>query len=113
VSSKTIGRWERGEVQPRDKQWKPLAKALRVGVDDLRGAPPLMPEQQLRAQLDRIEANQEALAGAIDAISAQVEATSEQSATRHAELLRALDRRSPTFQVDNRARPRPSGPLSG
>jgi DNA-binding XRE family transcriptional regulator len=61
VSVKTIGRWERGESQPRDKQWEPLARMLKVGVEDLRGQPPIAPEAELKAQLDRIEANQQLL----------------------------------------------------
>jgi DNA-binding XRE family transcriptional regulator len=56
VSGKQYGRWERGESQPRSDKWTPIAHMLRVPVEDLRGRPPALPEEELRAQLDRIEA---------------------------------------------------------
>lgn len=105
VSSKTIGRWERGEVQPRDRQWEPLAKKLKVAVADLRGRPPLTPEEELRARMDQIndrlaelKRNQEGIATAIEGLSVQIgeqlEAMSAESAARFESLLAELAKRS-------------------
>jgi transcriptional regulator with XRE-family HTH domain len=65
VSVKTFGSWERGESEPRGRNWQKLEKVLGVRVLEIRGAPP-------PSQLDRIEAAIAALAVEQAAIEARL-----------------------------------------
>lgn len=65
VSGKQYGRWERGESQPRPDKWSAIAEMLDVSVESLRGSPPIAPEEELRAQLTRIEEKLDAIADAV------------------------------------------------
>jgi transcriptional regulator with XRE-family HTH domain len=62
VSGKQYGRWERGESEPRTDKREAIAAMLRVDVTDIWGLPPIAPEVELRAQLDRLEARLDAIA---------------------------------------------------
>jgi transcriptional regulator with XRE-family HTH domain len=65
VTGKTVGRWERGESQPRGRQWEPLAKLLQVEVGDLRGQPPAVPAEDVTETLARIESKLDRLMAVI------------------------------------------------
>ena len=55
MSAKTVGRIERGKTEdPRATTFSRLARALGVAEAEIRGEPPVTPEQA--TQLDRIEA---------------------------------------------------------
>lgn len=54
-SEKQYGRWERGESEPRGAKREALAKMLHVRPEDIWGEAPIAPEDELRAQLQRIE----------------------------------------------------------
>lgn len=79
VSSKQYGRWETGKSQPRAANWAKIAEVLQVAVDDLRGKPPIAPEQELRDQLDRIETTQDKILGELRAIRLELKRPSRQA----------------------------------
>lgn len=58
VTGKQYARWERGESEPRGDKRTHIAEMLGMTRDEIWGQPPIAPEEELRAQLDRIEANQ-------------------------------------------------------
>lgn len=55
ISEKQYGRWERGESEPRGSKRDALAAMLGIRKEEIWGEAPIAPEEELRAQLNRIE----------------------------------------------------------
>jgi transcriptional regulator with XRE-family HTH domain len=100
VTAKQYARWERGESEPRGNKKTHIAEMLGVTRDEIWGQPPIAPEEELRAQLDRIEANQRKILADI-AVTRDERAAAE---ARIATQLRSLARRLGTAATGNRNR---------
>jgi transcriptional regulator with XRE-family HTH domain len=100
VTAKQYARWERGESEPRGNKKTHIAEMLGVTRDEIWGQPPIAPEEELRAQLDRIEANQREILAEI-AVTRDERAAAE---ARIATQLRSIVRRLGTAATGNRNR---------
>lgn len=89
VTAKQYARWERGESEPRGDKRTHIAEMLGITRDQIWGQPPIAPEEELRAQLDRIEASQQTILAEI-AVTRDERAAAE---TRIATQLRSIARK--------------------
>lgn len=79
ISFRQYQRWETGQSEPRDSNLRQLAEAWSVTVESLRPPDPEHEEQDVRDQLDRLEAKIDALLAHAGLDAAEVAAAAEPS----------------------------------
>lgn len=83
VTVAAYGAWERGESEPRDRNWRKIEERLKVTAEEVRGEPPL-------SQMDQILVNQERILAELATIRVEQAAAEARLTTQLRSIARKL-----------------------